>query len=166
MAAEYLISKGHRRLGFIGETDLPAFAFPSSDRRLGGYRAAIHDAGLKLEDRQVALTRFGTEPARVGMLKLLSLTEPPTAVFCASDTLALGALKAARERGVNVPRDMAVIGFDDIELAAYFGLTTIRQHLDESGRRAVELLMSRLQDPDRPTQHVRLPLQLVARETA
>ncbi len=75
-------------------------------------------------------------------------------------------MKAARERGLAVPADLAVIGFDDLDIADYIGLTTIRQHLAESGRLAVELLMARLADPERPVQHIRLPLTLIQRETA
>jgi LacI family transcriptional regulator len=78
----------------------------------------------------------------------------------------MGVLKAARERGVRVPDDLAVIGFDDLDIAGYIGLTTIRQHLDESGRVAVELLLSRLADPSRAIQHIQLPLTLIERETA
>lgn len=165
MAAEYLIGRGHRQLAFIGDTDLPDYAFPTSDRRLSGYRAAILLAGLTLPPERVALTRHSIENARGATHRLLELENPPTAIFCASDIQALGALQAARERGLEVPRDLAIVGFDDIDIAAYMGLTTIRQHLEESGRRAVELLMSRLTDPERPTQHVRLSLELVERET-
>ena len=98
--------------------------------------------------------------------RLLDLAEPPTAIFAPSDTQAMGVLKAARERGLSVPRDLAVIGFDDVEMADYIGLTTIRQQLEESGRVAVELLLARLADRSRPVQHVKLPLTLVERETA
>jgi len=78
----------------------------------------------------------------------------------------VGVLKAARERGVAMPGELAVIGFDDLDIATYIGLTTIRQPLEESGRVAVELMLARLADPSRPAQRVRLPLTLVRRETA
>ena len=68
--------------------------------------------------------------------------------------------------GVNIPKELAVIGFDDLDLAEYADLTTIRQHLDESGRLAVEILLTRIADPARPPQHVKLPLTLVERKTA
>jgi DNA-binding LacI/PurR family transcriptional regulator len=93
------------------------------------------------------------------------LPEPPTAVFCASDTQALGALKAVKERGLQVPGDVAILGFDDLEIADYIGLSTIRQHLEESGRLAVELLLSRLENRTRPIQKVRLTLEVVERAT-
>lgn len=165
LAAEFLISKGHQRLGFIGDTDLPEHAFPTSDRRLGGYRAAIHDAGLALEHQYIALAAQSLENAMRCMDRLLDLPKPPTAVFCASDTQAMGALKAARKRGLNIPRDIAIIGFDDLDVADYIGLSTIRQHLEESGRLAVELLLSRLQYRTRPIQNIRLNLEIIERET-
>ncbi|MGB4976156.1 MAG: substrate-binding domain-containing protein, partial [Anaerolineae bacterium] len=84
----------------------------------------------------------------------------------ASDTQALGALKAARDRGLRVPHDVAIIGFDDLDLADYIGLTTVRQPLEQSGRIAAELLLTRLDDPTRPNQKITLPLTLVKRETA
>ncbi|MBI4673267.1 MAG: LacI family DNA-binding transcriptional regulator [Chloroflexi bacterium] len=166
IAARYLIEKGHRKLAFIGESNLPEYAFPTSDHRLDGYRAAIQSASLELNPVYIAYTAHKIEDAFQAVLQMLNLPEPPTAVFCASDTHAMGALQAARQRGIRVPDELAILGFDDLDIASYLGLTTIRQHLDESGRRAVELLMSRLTHPERPTQHVRLPLELVVRETA
>ena len=174
MAAEYLISKGHRRCGFVGDTDLPDYAIRTSDMRLDSYRQALEGAGLSLPDAYVGLAPHGMEQARQQAHRLLDLPEPPTAIFAPSDTQAMGVLKAARERGVSVPRDVAVIGFDDVEIADYIGLTplkgvlgtTIRQQLEESGRVAVELLLARLADRSRPVQHVKLPLTLVQRETA
>lgn len=165
MAAEYLIGKGHRHLGFIGDTDLPEYAFPTSDRRLGGYRAAIHGAGLELEEAHIALAAPSLQNAKECMNHLLDLPEHPTAVFCATDTQAMGALKAAHERGLYVPHDIAIMGFDDLDVADYIGLTTIRQHLEESGRLAVELLLARLENRLRPIQNVRLTLEIVERET-
>ena len=89
----------------------------------------------------------------------------PTAIFAATDLQAMGVLKASREMGLKVPDDVAVIGFDDLDMANYVDLTTIRQPLDESGRLAVEILLNRIEDPNRPVQHVRLPLKIVERKT-
>ncbi len=166
LVAEYLINKGRRRLAFIGDSDIPDYAFPTSQRRLNGYRTAIQNAGLSLPDEYITLAEQNMENAARGMNQLLDLKTPPTAVFCASDTQALGALKAARQRGARVPQDIAIIGFDDLDIAAYVGLTTVRQHLEESGELAVEMLLARLEDRERPIQNVRLNLELVERETA
>jgi LacI family transcriptional regulator len=96
---------------------------------------------------------------------LLDLPEPPEAIFASSDIQAVGVLKAARQRGVEVPGDLAVIGFDNLDVADYMELTTIDQSLDESGRAAVELLMRRLVDHARPPQNIRTQLRVVERGT-
>lgn len=165
MAAEYLLAKGHTNLGFIGDTDLPEFAFPTSDRRLSGYRRAIQKAGFELPESHIALAAQSLENAAVSMQRLLDLDDRPTAIFCASDTQAMGALKAARSCGLRVPQDVAILGFDDLDVAEYVGLSTIRQHLEDSGRLAVELLLSRLENRSRPIQNIRLTLELIERET-
>ena len=166
LAAEHFLATGRRRCAFVGDSELPDYAIHPSDTRLAGYRRALAAAGCCLPDEYIAVAPHGLETARQGTLRLLDLPRPPDAIFAASDTQAMGALKAARDRGLKVPDDLAVIGFDDIEVSAYIGLTTIRQPLQESGRIAVELVLSRLADPTRPVQHVRLPLSLVVRETA
>lgn len=166
MAARYLLEQGHRRCAFIGDTDLPDYAIHTSDWRLDGYRRALTDAGVPLPDQYVALGPHHRQAAWQSAHSLLDLPVPPTAIFVASDNQALGVLKAARERGLAVPRDLAIIGFDDLDIAEYLGLTTIRQQLEESGRLAVTLLLDRLGNPTRPPQRVDLPLTLIRRETA
>lgn len=166
MAAEYLLERGHRRCAFVGDADLPDYALHTSDWRLEGYRAALAAAGIVLPDEYVALAPHSRENARRSAHRLLDLPEPPTAIFAASDNQAVGVLKAVRERGLSVPGELAVIGFDDVDIADYIGLTTVRQPLQESGRVAVDLLLARLADPSRPPQRIRLPLTLVRRETA
>lgn len=166
LVAQYLLEQGHRRFGFVGDADVPDYAIHTSERRMEGYRQALGVASRDLPPEYVALGPHGLEQARKLTHRLLELPSPPTAIFAPSDTQALGVLKAARERGVDVPRELAVVGFDDVEIADYIGLTTVRQPLEESGRIAVELLLARLADPARPIQHVSLPLTLIRRETA
>jgi len=166
MVAAYLIERGHRRLGFIGDAEVPDYAIHTSAQRLAGYCEGLAAAGINLPPEYIAQGAHGLEPARMLAHNLLDLPRPPTAIFAPSDTQALGVLKAAHERGLNVPQDLAVIGFDDVEIADYIGLTTVRQPLEESGRVAVELLLARLANSLRPVQHVRLPLTLVQRATA
>ena len=165
MAAEHLVQKGHRRCAFVGDSDVPDYAIHTSDWRLEGYREALAAAGLDVPGEYLALAPHSRENARLSAHRLLDLPEPPTAIFAASDNQALGVLKAARERGLSVPRELAVIGFDDVDIADFIGLTTIHQPLEESGRVAVDLLLSRVADPARPAQRVRLPLTLIERET-
>ncbi len=165
MAAEFLIAKGRRRCAFVGDSDVPDYVIQTSEWRLQGYREALAAAGVALPAAYVALAPHGMQNARRSAHRLFDLPEPPDAVFAASDTQALGVLKAAHERGLAVPDQVAVIGFDDVDMADYLGLTTICQPLDESGRVAVDLLQDRLTDPTRPAQQLHLPLTLVQRET-
>ena len=166
MAAKYLIEKGHCRIAFLGDTDLPEYAIHPVNQRLAGFRQALESADLSIPPEYVILTPYSQEQARQAAHKLMHLPEPPTAIFSATDLQAFGVLKAAREMGLKIPDDLAVIGFDDLDMADYVGLTTVRQHLDDSGRIAVELLLSRLANPSHPIQHVKLPLSIIERETA
>ena len=165
MAAAHLFSTGHRRCAFVGDAEVPDYALPTSDFRLEGFRAGLAEHGLDLPGEYVACAPHSRENARRLAHVLLNLPERPTGIFAASDTQAMGVLQAARERGIAVPQELAVVGFDDIDVADYIGLTTIRQPLEESGRVAVDLLLSRLADPARPAQDVWLPLALVKRQT-
>jgi LacI family transcriptional regulator len=166
LVARYLLDQGHRRCAFVGDSDVPVYSIHTSDERLDGYRQGLIEGGLDLPDHYISRAPHGMESARRQTHDLLDLPDPPTAIFSPSDTQAMGVLRAARERGVKVPGDLAVIGFDDVEFADYIGLTTVRQPLEESGRVAVDLLLARLSDSSRPVQRVSLPLMLVRRETA
>jgi len=165
MVARYLIERGHRRFGFIGDSEVPDYAIYTSEKRLVGYQRILAEAGFGLSPEYLRLGRHGLQEARRLAAELLDLPDPPTAIFAPSDTQAMGVLRAARDRGVAVPSDLAVVGFDDVEVADYIGLTTVRQPLEESGRVAVDLLLARLVNHARPVQHVTLPLEIVTRET-
>ena len=165
MAATYLLGKGHRRIAFLGDTDLPEYSIHPVSLRLRGFRRALKEARIKLPDTFVRLAPYSQEQTRKVAKELLNLPEPPTAIFAATDFQALGVLKAARQLGFKVPDQLAVIGFDDLDIAEYVDLTTISQHLDESGRLAVELLLSQIESPSRPSRHVKLPLTLIERQT-
>lgn len=138
-AAERLLAAGHRRIGFINlDPDIPA----AVGRRLG-YREVLQEAGIRpngaLEISGHATADGGFEAASA----LLELAEPPTAIFCANDRMAMGAYDAIKERGLRIPQDVAVIGFDNQELiAAYLrpGLTTVALPFEQMGAQGVELL--------------------------
>ena len=166
MGAEYLIKKGYRNIAFIGDLALPDYGVRSITNRLTGFRMAMEEAGIQLSEEYIRAVPFDIESTRLQMRDLLSMPDRPDAIFAATDIQAMGVLKAARDKGMKVPDDLAVIGFDDLDMADYIDLTTIRQHLDESGRIAVELLLSRIADSRRPVQHVHLPLVIVERLTA
>jgi LacI family transcriptional regulator len=90
----------------------------------------------------------------------------PEMIFAASDLQAIGVLKAAADLGISIPEEVALVGFDDIDAADYMDITTVSQHLDDTGRLAADLLLRRLDDPDRPVEQITIPLKLVARRTS
>ena len=164
LATRHLVELGHRRLALIGDPP-PEFRFDRSRDRTRGYERALAAAGIEARADYV---REGTRlphVARAIATELLSLPERPTAVFAASDTQAIGVLEAARWLGISVPGELSVIGFDDIEVAAYLGLTTVRQPLVESGRRGAELLLDALAGRRIPPLCELLPLELIVRGT-
>ena len=166
LAAEYLIGKGHRRIAFLGDTDLPEYSIHPVILRLKGFRQALQTKGIDLPDKFVRLAPYTQEQTRQVASELISTSQPPTAVFAATDFQALGVLKAARQLGVKVPEQLAIIGFDDLDMAEYADLTTVCQNLDESGRVAIEILLAHIADSSRPSQHIHLPLTIIERKTA
>lgn len=166
LAAAYLLERGHRRVGYIGDVEGPDFTGATRDQKLDTFRQALALQGVPLPDAYVGLAPFGMEQARQQARRLLDLPAPPTAIFAGSDTQAIGVLHAARERGLAVPQELAVMGYDDIEVAEYIGLTTVDQQLKASGRIAVEQLLAQLAEAYRPAQRIDLPLTLVQRATA
>ena len=118
-----------------------------------------------LPPTRIGLTAHGRNEAHELALRMLTAARPPTAIFAASDTQALGVMAAARDRGLRVPDDLSIIGYDDIEAADYVGLSTIRQALFESGRRGAEILLAEIERPSQESPVVQLSPELVVRAT-
>jgi LacI family transcriptional regulator/LacI family repressor for deo operon, udp, cdd, tsx, nupC, and nupG len=154
LAAGHLLARGHQRIAFVGDHPTNAYGFTSSEDRRRGFRAALERAGI--EEVLERLSDHGREQACEAARSLLGLPEPPTAIFAASDVQALGVLRAAAEAGARVPDDVAVMGFDDVDLAEVVGLTTVRQSLREGGALAADLLLAAIEhsvhDPVRESQ--------------
>jgi DNA-binding LacI/PurR family transcriptional regulator len=166
LAAEHLIKKGHRTFAFLGDIEPPEkFSIHPVRSRLTGFKQVLQDAGFSLPKAHIRSCPYTQEESRQGALELLSLPKPPSSIFTASDIQALSVMKVARQLKFKVPDDLAIVGFDDIEVAEHVDLTTIRQHLDESGRLAAEILLARISEPKRPLQHINLPLNLIERMT-
>jgi LacI family transcriptional regulator len=161
-ATEHLLNLGHRRIGVIsGDRDLTC-----SMERLDGYRAALGRAGLLPDNALIRFGDFLAEGGHRAAAELLSLPQPPTAVFADNDLQAYGVYRAAAERGLSVPDDLSVVGFDDVPLCQYVSppLTTVRQPVTEMAREATRLLLSlayRGVQPQRPK--VELATSLVVR---
>jgi DNA-binding LacI/PurR family transcriptional regulator len=169
LAARHLIALGHRRIGFVGDVLRSTFRFSSSRLRLRGVRDALRESDIELPTTLVATGDHSRRDAGGSAERMLISRLPPTAIVCASDTQAIGVLEASRRIGLSVPGELSVIGYDDIEIAELVGLTTIRQPLIESGRRAASLLIEEMRKgapamPGLPRREV-LDLQVVVRGT-
>jgi len=165
IATQHLIDLGHRRIGYISDMLETPFNFTSSKDRLAGYLQALEAAGIPFQPEYHLQGEHGRHEAYLMAICMLSLQSRPTAIFAASDTQAMGVLQAARELGIRVPEDLSVIGYDDIEVAEYLGLTTVRQLLFTSGQRSVEILLEILHDPQTEPVCEVMPTGLVARNT-
>jgi len=168
LATEHLISLGHTQIAHIGagvEFDLD-FHLASTRRR--GFERAMHDAGLTIRDDLYQPADFTIRGGYEAAKQLLGRPyDRPTAIFAASDEMAIGCLLAARDLGLSVPRDVSIVGIDDHELAEFFGLTTVAQFPRQQGRLAVDVLMDALQpeSDDAATLNRELPFQLVVRSS-
>lgn len=162
---KHLLALGHRRIGVI--------CGPASDRlnteaRLNGYRDALTGAGILLDERLLTYGTFLPPSGYAAAAQLMALPEPPSAIFAFNDRMAFGALQWLRERGVRVPEEVSVVGFDDNPGTEQSDppLTTVRQLSREQGRQAARLLFELIQRPD-PTarQEVALPTTLIVRRS-
>ena len=164
MMVEHLLDRGHTRIAIIaGEPGTP----PRANRERG-YRRALAGHGIPVDEALVRGSDFTERGGYEGMLELLGLDERPTAVFAANDLIAIGALVACRERGLRVPGDIAIGGFDDIPAAAlvYPPLTTVSQRNQSTGRQLVRLLTDRLRGTyTGPVRRIENGYDLIVRES-
>jgi len=163
-ATGHLLGLGHKRIALLDRPEDPPFRTPARDR-LAGYRQALREQGVAVCDEYAVMAKYSREGGRDAMDALLSLSEPPTAVVAASDLQAIGAMDAAQERGLRVPEDLAVVGYHDIELAEYIGLTSVRLPTLEMGRRAVDVLVEAIEGRSQHPVRLRMPTELITRRT-
>ncbi|NLF52219.1 MAG: LacI family transcriptional regulator [Leptolinea sp.] len=164
-AADYLHKRGYRRFAFVGDTSTAEYGIHPISLRLNGFRKEISRLGCNLPDCQILIAPYDINKTREQAVEFLKSQELPLAIFAATDLQAISLIQAARQLNLRIPEDLAVLGFDDLDMAEYFNLTTIRQHLDESGEIAVEMLLSRLTNPNRTVQISKLPLEIIERGT-
>lgn len=159
----HLLEQGHRRIGYIGG---PA-GLSTSEERLAGYRQALADAGLAPDQQLLAAGNFQHDGGYHAARELLAAENPPTALFAANDLMAIGAVRAALQRGYTIPDNLSLVGFDDVPLARYTNppLTTVAQPIYEMGVVATELLLKRLRRPGRPAERRMLQPELRLRHS-
>jgi LacI family transcriptional regulator len=160
-AGRHLLALGHRRIGYAGGTPTAA----CNQARLGGLRAAIEAEGVVVPAEYVTSGTFDYGSGLIGGAAMLDLPERPTAIFAGSDEVALGVIEAARERGLRVPQDLSVVGFDDTQLARMASppLTTVRQPLGEMGGVALRTALRLADGQAVESHHVELATSLVVR---
>ena len=161
-AVSYLIELGHKRIAYI---DGPVHN-PISQDRLEGYQLALQRAGIEVDKSLLSRGDFSPASGHQAALSLLGSDNPPTAIFAISDPMAIGAMRAASEMGINIPGDLSLMGFDDIRFAGFMtpALTTINQPRRQLGATAMKMLLARLSDESTPLEMV-LEHRLVVRES-
>lgn len=175
-AVRHLVRLGHRRIGFIGTQPVHGRSFELEFsvpvERRSGYRDALDEAGISLDPSYEVSGDFAVEDGvggmieggAAGMRRLLALREPPTAIFAMSDETAFGALRSVRQAGLRIPEDISIVGFDDHEVSAVLGLTTVRQPVVRSGVLAAQYLLESLSGGPGP-QHAIEDVELIVRTT-
>ena len=159
---DYLISIGHRRIGFVGGRP----EIQSAARRLQGYMDVLESADISFDPSLVTIGDFSIETGRQYAHELLSLAAPPTAIFAANDQSAFGVIQAAQEKGLKIPDDLSVVGFDNIPEAAYYlpgGLTTVDQSVRQMGVIATEMLVKLIKGEALEQRLWKMPTQLIVR---
>ena len=164
-AVNHLIHAGHRRIGMINALGDWQLDYAAPGDRLRGFRSAMCDAGLPVIEELVVDVPWGAGGGALGMDRLLSVEQPPTAVFAFSDELAVGAIRSLRRAGLPVPGAVSVIGIDDHPIAELTDLTTVRQPVRDQGLAAGRLALAVLAGRPADIPYLRLPTQLVVRST-
>ncbi len=164
---QYLIRLGHRRIGFV--TGHPAHS--SSKLRLAGFETAIRDAGALMKSPLIAHGFYSYRSGMEAAEEMLSTDTPPTAIFASNDDMASGVMSLAHRRGLDVPRDLSVVGFDDTTAGALWPtLTTIRQPISDIAKAAIDLIAQHVRDSrsarEVEAQNIVIPHHLIERESA
>ncbi|MFD0694455.1 LacI family DNA-binding transcriptional regulator [Paenibacillus sp. GCM10027628] len=165
LAAEHLISLGHRRVAILAEN----LKVSSSRERIRGFKQGMHDAGISFSDDNIIICEYKVEEGKRGIQELLgrSSAEHPTAIFCCNDLLAIGALQGAKELGLRVPKALSIVGFDNTILATVTDppLTTVSQPMEQMGKLVFNLLIDNLEKKDGIKQRIVLRPELIIRQS-
>lgn len=164
---EHLVSLGHCKIGFLGSVPGRDAIDVLNEHRFAGYKDTLAKHSLEYNEDCVFNIELNTEAAYLGMKRLLLGKMQPTAIFCANDLVAIGAMKAIHEAGLKIPADIAIIGIDDIDLAAYVrpALSTVRVPKEELGKFAVKILIDRIEGGHELPVRLDLPFELIVRES-
>lgn len=165
-AAEFLCEKkGCTRPGFIGEKSNYAYAVGATEERLRGFKFYCANKGIIIPEEHIWVGDFSAGNLDDGITRFLEQENLPDGIFCSSDVIAARFMRIALSKGISVPGDIRLVGFDNIDLAEYIGLTSVNQNLEESGKMAARLVLDRIKDSERGTVVMKVPLAVVARES-
>lgn len=166
LAVRHLLELGHRHIAYVGDFfEDPRYGFSTSQERFEGFAQAHQEFGVVFNEDYIRLAEHGYKPAVELCRQLLVLPSLPTAIFAMSDTQALACIQTITDAGLRVPEDISVIGYDDLELSHYAGLTTIRQHLELSGSLSVKYLLDQLNNQNPAVPDFPLPEIIVRHST-
>jgi LacI family transcriptional regulator len=165
IAAEFLFSRGYRRPGFVGESSNRSYAVPATEDRLRGFSNFFMSHGISILPAHTWLGEFTDQKVDEGISALFSQDELPDCILASSDLIAIRVMKIAKIKGIRIPEDIAVVGYDNLDFTEYLNLTTVSQELDESGKVAAELILDRQKDPGRTSRKVHIQLRIVERAT-
>lgn len=164
-AAEFLFQKGCRRPGFVGESTRVSYAVGATEERFRGFEFFFANQGIVIPESRIWIGEFSDSQLDSGIASYLSQGDLPDGVFCSSDVVAARFIRFARARGIRIPEDVMVVGFDNIEIADYLGLTSVSQSLEESGAIAARLVLNRISEKNSPCVVVQVPIGIIARES-
>jgi LacI family transcriptional regulator len=163
-AVSHLIALGHRRIGMVANAN-PTYTV--SNTRIHGYRQALAEHDMPCDEALLTIGHFTLQSGKEAMARLLDMHHPPTAVFVSSDRMALGAMREVRDRGLRIPEDLAIVGYDDLFVAGHTSppLTSVRAPIDAMSMRATQMLIDTIRDERVEPRQVILPTELVVRES-
>ncbi len=165
LATQHLIDMGHRDIAIMVGQNSYNFNFEVADQRYLGFQTVLQVNGIEIDPNFKIVADFDSHTAELAMTEFLNRKKLPTAVFCESDEMAFGAIKAIRKKGLRVPEDISVIGYDDHEFSTTIGLTTIAQPVQFLGQLAASQIMAKIEKPDSNSAQMKVPTSLVIRES-
>ena len=165
IATQHLIDMGHRDIAIVVGQNAFNFNFEVADQRFSGFMNVLNQNGIQFNPAWRVVADFDSHTSELAMNEFLRMKKLPTAIFCESDEMAFGVITAIRKRGLRVPEDISVIGYDDHEYANLLGLTTVAQPVQFLGQLAASQIMARIEKPDSNLAQMKVPTSLVIRDS-
>jgi DNA-binding LacI/PurR family transcriptional regulator len=165
MATQHLVDMGHRDIAIMVGQNAHAYNFEVADQRLHGFKKVLTENGIEFNPAWQITADFDSHTSEIAMDEFLRQKKLPTAIFCQSDEMAFGAITSLRKKGLRVPEDISVIGYDDHEYANLVGLTTIAQPVQFLGQLAASQIMARIGKPESSIAQMKVPTSLVIRNS-